>query len=111
MNYKNAFDCKNCPMTSGENGCPNWWEMIMVNHVGEQKIEKNCGYQLLPSMMGLMCRQSEHATYAAYDMRNKVIENINKVIGAVHSKLNLPKELLPEEGKTELLEDKKDETT
>jgi len=94
MNYKNAFNCKKCPTSNGENGCPMWWEMIMTNHLGEQKVEKNCGYQLLPSMLILVCKQTEHTTFAAYDMRNKLVENVGKVIQAVQHKFNLPEELL-----------------
>lgn len=94
MNYKNAFNCKKCPQTNGENGCPNWWEMVMTNHLGEQKVEKACGYQMTPQLIIQMCKQAEHTTYAAYDMRNKVVENVGKMISAVHQKLNLPPELL-----------------
>jgi hypothetical protein len=99
-------------MSSGENGCPNWWEIIMTNHLGEQKVEKNCGYQQLPQMIVMMCKQTEHTTYAAYDMRNKVVENVGKVIQAVHHKLNLPDELLEGIIEKPLLEDtKQDEST
>jgi hypothetical protein len=100
MNYKNAFNCKKCPESNGENGCPNWWEMVMTNHLGEQKVEKKCGYQMMPQLIIQMCKMTEHTTYAAYDMRNKTVENINKVISAIHQKFSLPE---PELDNTELL--------
>lgn len=66
----------------------------MTNDQGQQKVEKNCGYQTLPMLIVQMYKQTEHTTYAAYDMRNKVVENVGKVIQAVHHKLKLPDELL-----------------
>ena len=111
MKYKNAFKCKDCPESNSENGCPNWWEIIMTNDLNEQKVEKNCGYQLLPQMIVLMCKQTAHTTYAAYDMRNRVVDSVGKVIQAVHHKLKLPDELLESLEDKPLLEEKTDEAS
>jgi hypothetical protein len=94
--YKNAFRCKKCPGTNDQpDGCPMWWEMILTNDATEaKKVEKGCGYQLLPQMLALTCKQSMHTTYAAYDMRNKVVKNVGKVITAVKDQLKLD---IPEE--------------
>lgn len=95
MNYKNAFKCKKCPETANETGCPLWWEVILTEtETGEQKIHKGCGYRLMPQMLALTCKQAMHTTYAAYDMRNKVVKNVGKVVTAVKEQLNLD---IPEE--------------
>lgn len=107
MNYSQAFNCKKCPQSNGENGCPLWWEIILSNNLNEQKIEKNCGYQLLPQMIVLVCKQTEHTTYAAYSMRNSVLETVGKVVQAIHHKLKLPDELLESIEEKPLLEEKK----
>jgi hypothetical protein len=108
MSFKNAFKCKNCPETNSEKGCPLWWEIMFTQDTtGEQKMEKNCGYILLPQLLIMTAKSANHTTYAAYDMRNKVVKNINKVIGAVKDKLELPDELKLEvvEDETPLLEE------
>jgi hypothetical protein len=93
-NFKNAFRCKKCPETTGEKGCPMWWEMVLTHDVtGEKKLEKACGYTLLPQLLILNYKQTTHGLWAAYDMRNKVVKNIGKVITAVKDKLQLPDEL------------------
>lgn len=90
MTYKNAFKCKRCPESNGEKGCPVWWEVIMKNdETGETKVNKGCGFQILPSMMAMVSTNSLHSVAASYDMRNKVVKNVGKVIGAVNEKLNL----------------------
>ena len=94
MNYKNAFKCKKCPQSDGESGCPMWWEMMLTNDVtDEKKLEKACGYALMPQLLILNYKQATHSVFAAYDMRNKVVKNVSKVIEAVKEKLELPEEL------------------
>jgi hypothetical protein len=94
MSFKMSFKCEDCPENNGKMGCPVWWELILKNDVGEQKIEKGCGFQLMPYLITMTVKQSMHSTYAAYDMRNKVVKNVGKVIQAVQEKLVLPEELL-----------------
>ena len=110
MNYKKAFKCKNCPKNNGEQGCPMWWELMLQNQVTqEQKIEKACGYTLLPQLMINMLADTFHSTKAAYDMRNQVVKNIGKVIVAVKDKLELPDIDVSKDGEVVLLEDKTEE--
>ena len=90
LSYKNAWKCKKCPQTNNETGCPMWWEVVMKNdETGQTKVEKGCGFQLLPSMMALVSTNSLHSVAASYDMRNKVLKNVGKVISAVNTKLQL----------------------
>lgn len=100
-NYKNAFKCKKCPESSNENGCPLWWEVILTNDIGEQKLAKGCGYRLMPEMLAITCKQATHTTYAAYDMRNKVVDNVGKVITAIKDQLKIE---LPEDLDLEIIE-------
>lgn len=88
--FKKAFKCKNCPQTNTENGCPMWWEIVMENDkTGEQRVDKGCGYQMLPQMMANISSKSLHAAAASYDMRNKVIKNAGMIIRAINSKMML----------------------
>jgi len=90
VNYKNAWKCKKCPETNNDKGCPMWWEVVMKNdETGETKVEKGCGFQLLPQMMALVSTNSLHSVAASYDMRNKVVKNVGRVITAVNEKLQL----------------------
>ena len=107
--YKGAFNCKKCPGTFEQpKGCPMWWEVILTNDAtNAQKVEKGCGYQLLPQMLALTCRSAMHTTYAAYDMRNKVVKNVGKVITAMKEQLHIE---IPDEIKEPLrIEGEKDE--
>lgn len=95
VQFKNAFKCKKCPGTCEQpNGCPVWWEILMTNEVtGEKKVEKGCGFQILPQLLIRNMGETIHGTYAAYDMRNKVVKNMGKVVAAIREKFELPAEL------------------
>lgn len=99
LQFKNAWKCKKCPETANQpNGCPMWWEMVLTNDVtGEKKIEKGCGFQLLPHLISMTVSESMHTTAAAYDMRNKVVKNMGKVFAAVQEKLRLPEDIIEDE--------------
>lgn len=43
QNYKNAFNCKKCPATDDETGCPDWWRWEEKNEKGEARIVEQCG--------------------------------------------------------------------
>lgn len=107
LKFKNAWNCKKCPETAEQpNGCPMWWEMVMTNDVtNEKKLEKGCGFQLLPQLLILMLGETTHCTYASYDMRNKVVKNMGKVFQALSEKFQLPSDVV--DG-VELLEEGED---
>jgi hypothetical protein len=111
MSYLNAFKCADCPETNTEKGCPLWWELILTNDTtGESKIEKGCGCALTPELLTMTAKQAMHTTYAAYDMRNKVVKGVGKVIQAVGEKLQIPPELVRiEDDELILLEEKKED--
>lgn len=90
MKFKNAWKCKKCPERNDENGCPAWWEMVLTNDVtNEQKIERTCGFLLMPQFFSMVCKDTAHSIAASYDMRNKVINNTGKVIRAINDKMDL----------------------
>ena len=103
LSFKNALNCKKCPETAQQpKGCPLWWEMIMTNDLTqEKKVNKGCGFQMLPELLTLGISETLHGTYAAYDMRNKVVKNMGKVFQALNEKFQLPSEISEE---IELLE-------
>ena len=102
--YKNALNCKKCPESAIQpDGCPMWWELLMTNDItGEKKVERGCGFQLLPQLLTIGIKESVHTTYAAYDMRNKVVKNMGRVFSAIQEKFQLPKDVTDE---IELLEE------
>lgn len=80
VKFKNAFKCNKCPMSNDENGCPMWWEMVMTNEDNQTKVEKGCGYQMMPQLLVEVIKTADHTTAAAYDMRNKVVESVANVL-------------------------------
>lgn len=75
-NKNGCFDCDNCPMTADTNAkryCVMWWEIIMNNEDGKQKVEKGCGFSLMPVLMIESIKAADHSVAASYDMRNKVV--------------------------------------
>ena len=50
--YKKAFECKKCPQSNSEDGCPNWIEVHQVNNISkEERMLAGCGYQMVPYML------------------------------------------------------------
>lgn len=43
QNYRNAYNCRKCPATDGEDGCPNWWRWQETDNLGRTKIVEQCG--------------------------------------------------------------------
>jgi hypothetical protein len=99
--YKKAFKCNKCPQRNDENGCPMWWELVMTNDNGDTKVEKKCGYAMLPELMIETIRSSDHSAAAAYDMRNKVVDAAQKVLQhPQYLSINKGNEILKDSGDT-----------
>ena len=43
QNYRNAYNCRKCPATDGEDGCPNWWRWQETDNMGRTRIVEQCG--------------------------------------------------------------------
>lgn len=75
MAYKKAFQCKKCPESNSENGCPMWWELMMDNvQSGESKLVKACGYTLMPVVLSHVVAASNRPAAAIESLRNAVLK-------------------------------------
>lgn len=97
MNYKHSFDCKHCPQRNDEQGCPCWCELVETNTVtGEERINKKCLFQLLPSILIELIKASNRPAAAIESTRNEMASKLDqgfKLIGSIVQKklTELPK--------------------
>lgn len=70
VRYKKAFKCRKCPQNNGENGCPMWWEINMVNPQGEVQTTKGCGHTLLPQLLIESIKVNSRVPAAVESLRN-----------------------------------------
>ena len=82
FNKSGAFTCSKCPKHNDyENGgCPMWWEIIQTNDEGKTRVERGCGYQMMPQLLIEVIKSADHTTAAAYSMRNQVIGAVDKFL-------------------------------
>jgi hypothetical protein len=79
-NYKKAFNCKRCPQSNGEEGCPLWWETIQTNiQTGEECVTKGCGYQQLPVYLTEVIKASNRPAEEISKIREKAVEKIASI--------------------------------
>jgi hypothetical protein len=98
MNYKNAFNCKKCPQTNTEQGCPMWWEFMQTDTTnGREQLTKMCGYQALPIYLIEVIKASNRPAAEIGAMRCEIAEGMNRVVEGVK---NLPPTLLQLNGIT-----------
>jgi len=80
MNYKKAFKCSSCPESNTEKGCPMWWEFMQTNNVsGEEKLQKMCGYQALPTFLIEVIKASNRPAAVMESARNDMIEAVTRI--------------------------------
>lgn len=82
-NKNGCFDCDKCPMNSDPakgRFCVMWWELVISNANGESKVEKSCGFRLLPAVLVETLKSADHSAAAAYDMRNQVTSSVDKFL-------------------------------
>ena len=72
-NYKNAFNCKHCPQTDNENGCPVWWKVTYTNAIGEQRIDEKCGFQHMPAFFIEVIKAANRPAAVIESMRNETV--------------------------------------
>ena len=91
MNYKRAFQCKKCPQSNEEDGCPMWWEYMATNiQSGEEVLKKCCGYQALPMFLTEVIKASNRPAAEMGSMRNELGNAVER-IPALLSYNNEPK--------------------
>lgn len=80
MKYKNAMKCHKCPESNDEKGCPCWTEIIETNsETGQERINKNCLFQLMPSLMVEVIKASNRPAAEMSAMRGEVVSNIQQL--------------------------------
>lgn len=80
MNYKHSMDCRHCPQNNTENGCPCWCEVVWTNlQTGEEKIIKNCLFQMLPEMLVEVIKASNRPSAAIESTRNEIVNGFLKL--------------------------------
>lgn len=81
MPYKDAFNCTRCPRSNdpqADRACPAWWEIMFENaQTGEQKIEKNCAFVLMPVYLLEVIKASNRAVEQTCQARDAVIERVD----------------------------------
>lgn len=84
MNYKNADNCKKCPQSNDENGCPWWWEYMVTDQSnGKERLEKKCGKSALPEFLIEVIKASNRPAAEISAMREQVTENVVKLAAVV----------------------------
>jgi hypothetical protein len=77
--YKNAFNCKKCPQSLDEDGCPVWAEQIWTDKLsGESIINKGCGFALMQHLLVDVVKQAATAPAEISQMRQEVVESVQK---------------------------------
>ncbi len=80
MNYKNAFNCKKCPQTNTENGCPCWLEVAEQNtQTGEQRIQKLCVFAYFPVLMIELIKASNRPAAEISAMRVEFVNGFQNI--------------------------------
>jgi len=73
MAYKNAWNCKRCPRTNTDIGCPAWTELLETNiATQEERITKDCLFILLPRLMVEVIKVSNRPAAEISAMRCEV---------------------------------------
>ena len=82
MNYKNPFECKECP--ESEKGCPCWTELVETNiQTGEERITKDCLLKLMPRLMIEVIKASNRPAAAIESTRNSLLESLDIGFGSL----------------------------
>lgn len=78
IKFKKAFACskgKPCPESNGEDGCPNWTEIVMENtQTGETKVNKGCAPQLMQTLMVEVIKASNRPAAEMGEIRHSLID-------------------------------------
>jgi len=62
-NYENAFNCKECPQSAEEDGCPAWWSYVVENiREGKLKEISGCGFALALDLLVSNSEASDRVT-------------------------------------------------
>lgn len=83
IKYKHAFACskgKHCPESNGQEGCPNWAEIVEENvQTGETRITKGCAPQVMQSMIVHVIKASNRPAAEMGEIRNALIQGFQRI--------------------------------
>jgi len=97
--YKKAWKCKKCPETNNENGCPAWTELMVTNiQSGEEKLEKDCLYRMLPMLLVEVIKASNRPAAEIGSLKNGMINAISELAESTQ-------QLMVEKDKQNLIEE------
>ena len=81
MNFKNAWNCKECPRSHGPDGCPAWMVLDHANfQTGEVKKSHSCLLPLLPQMNLEVIKASNRAAAVLESWRYAHIERLDALL-------------------------------
>ena len=85
MNYANAWNCKECPKRSDEQGCPAWTRFVETNtETGEDRITEGCMIPMLPRLLGLVIVASNRGAASVESLRNVHAEGVARIAEVVN---------------------------
>lgn len=91
MNYKNAWNCRKCPESNDENGCPAWVEYAERNlQTGEDRVVKECVFQALPKFLVHTLAASTQAAATMDNHRNEIVKAFAPLAHALQAARELP---------------------
>jgi len=77
--YTHAFSCIKGKCYE-DNSCPCWVEIIETNtKTGEERVVKNCIFQLLPNLMIEVIKASNRPAAAIESTRNEIAKGFNNL--------------------------------
>lgn len=75
--YKRAFECKKCPQSNNEDGCPNWIELHQINNITkEERLLMGCGHQLVPYILNEINVQIPRAANEVSSLREDISNKV-----------------------------------
>ena len=82
--YKNAFNCKRCPQSSKEDGCPAWWEQVWTDKAnGNQVIKSGCGFTMSQALMVELIQTTHRPAAEISQMKKEVVDGVERATVAV----------------------------
>jgi hypothetical protein len=82
--YKNAFNCKRCPQSSKEDGCPAWWEQVWTDKAnGNQVIKSGCGFTMSQALMVELIQTAHRPAAEISQMKKEVVDGVERATVAV----------------------------
>lgn len=77
--YKKAMNCKKCPQSNGEDGCPVWLETTLTEQsTGSIKVQKGCGFQMIPMLLVNIAKVEDTRAAEVSQMKKEVVDSVTK---------------------------------